>query len=77
VLGYSSREIGEKLYISPKTVAQVLNVWGQVIAGLYAVGNTSGSPIAGGYPGGGGTLSAGLTFAHIAAMHLIQQPPRD
>ncbi len=57
--------------------AQVLNVWGNVIPGLYAVGNTSGSPIAGGYPGGGGTLSAGLTFAHIAAAHILRQSPRE
>ena len=52
--------------------AQVLNVWGNVITGLYAVGNTAGSPLAGGYPGGGGTLSAGLTFAYIAAETLAK-----
>jgi succinate dehydrogenase/fumarate reductase flavoprotein subunit len=52
--------------------SQVLNVWGKVIPGLYAVGNTAGSPLGGGYPGGGGTLSAGLTFAFIAANHIIQ-----
>jgi DNA-binding NarL/FixJ family response regulator/succinate dehydrogenase/fumarate reductase flavoprotein subunit len=49
------------------TRAQVLNVWGNIIPGLYAVGNAAASPLAGGYPGGGGTLSAGLTFAYIAA----------
>ncbi|MFO7320221.1 MAG: FAD-dependent oxidoreductase [Chloroflexota bacterium] len=53
--------------------AQVMNVWGNVIPGLYAVGNTAGSPLAGGYPGGGGTLSAGLTFAYIAANDLIEK----
>ncbi|MCC6612832.1 MAG: FAD-binding protein [Anaerolineae bacterium] len=53
--------------LQTNTQAQVLNVWGKVIRGLYAVGNTAGSPLAGGYPGGGGTLSAGLTFAYIAA----------
>lgn len=53
--------------------AQVLDVWGKVISGLYAVGNTTGSPIGGGYPGGGGTLSAGLVFAFLAAEHLIQR----
>jgi DNA-binding NarL/FixJ family response regulator/succinate dehydrogenase/fumarate reductase flavoprotein subunit len=52
--------------------AQVLNVWQKVISGLYAVGNTAGSPIGGGYPGGGGTLSVGLVFAFLAAEHLIQ-----
>lgn len=52
--------------------AQVLNVWGNIIPGLYAVGNTAGSPFGGAYPGGGGTLSAGLVFAFLAANHLIQ-----
>jgi len=57
--------------LQTNTRAQVLNVWGNVIHGLYAVGNTAGSPLAGGYPGGGGTLSAGLTFAFIAANTLV------
>lgn len=55
---------------------QVVNVWGNVIAGLYAVGNTAGSPLAGGYPGGGGTLSAGLTFAFIAANDIVARVMR-
>lgn len=59
------------------TRAQVLNVWGNVIPGLYAVGNAAASPLAGGYPGGGGTLSAGITFAYLAAEDLarkLEQP---
>lgn len=47
--------------------AQVLNVWGDVIPGLYAVGNASGSVMGAGYPGGGGTVGAGMTFAYLAA----------
>jgi succinate dehydrogenase/fumarate reductase flavoprotein subunit len=50
--------------------AQVLNVWGEAIAGLYAVGNASGNVMGAGYPGGGGTVGAGLTFAFIAANHM-------
>jgi DNA-binding NarL/FixJ family response regulator/succinate dehydrogenase/fumarate reductase flavoprotein subunit len=57
--------------LQTNTQAQVLNVWGKVIPGLYAVGNTAASPLAGGYPGGGGTLSAGLTFAYIAANDML------
>ena len=53
------------------TRAQVLNVWGNVIPGLYAIGNAAASPLAGGYPGGGGTLSAGLTFAYLAAGDIL------
>jgi succinate dehydrogenase/fumarate reductase flavoprotein subunit len=60
------------LQINPH--AQVLNVWGNIIPGLYAVGNTAGSPFGGAYPGGGGTLSAGLVFAFLAANHLVQSP---
>ena len=51
--------------------AQVLDVWGDPIPGLYAVGNVAGSPFAGAYPGGGGTISLGMTFAYIAANHII------
>ena len=51
--------------------AQVLDVWGDIIPGLYAAGNVAGSPVAGAYPGGGGTISLGMTFAYIAANHLI------
>jgi len=47
--------------------AQVLNVWGEVIPNLYAAGNASGSVMGAGYPGGGGTVGAGMTFAYIAA----------
>jgi flavocytochrome c len=47
--------------------AQVLNVWGEVIPGLYAIGNASGSAMGAGYPGGGSTVGAGMTFGMIAA----------
>jgi DNA-binding NarL/FixJ family response regulator/succinate dehydrogenase/fumarate reductase flavoprotein subunit len=59
--------------LQTNALAQVVNVWGNVIAGLYAVGNAAGSPLAGGYPGGGGTLSAGLTFAFIAANDILRR----
>lgn len=57
--------------------AQVVNVWGNVIQGLYAVGNTAGSPFGGAYPGGGGTLSAGLVFAYLAANHILETWPQE
>ncbi len=46
--------------------AQVLNVWGDVIPGLYATGNASASPMGAGYPAGGATVGAGMTFGLIA-----------
>jgi succinate dehydrogenase/fumarate reductase flavoprotein subunit len=55
----------------PRTNAngQVLDVWGQPIARLYAVGNASGSPMGAGYPGGGGTLGPGGVFGMLAGRH--------
>lgn len=49
--------------------AQVLNVWGEPIKRLYAVGNTSGSVMGAGYPGGGSTLGAGGVFGMLAGRH--------
>jgi succinate dehydrogenase/fumarate reductase flavoprotein subunit len=51
--------------------AQVLNVWGQPIPRLYAVGNTSGSPLGAAYPGGGSTLAQGAVFGMLAAQHAV------
>jgi 3-oxosteroid 1-dehydrogenase len=56
--------------------AQVLNVWGEPIPGLYATGNTMASVMGAAYPGGGATVGAGLTFAYIAAQHLATVKPR-
>lgn len=53
------------------TSAQVLDVWGEVIPGLYATGNASGSVMGAGYPGGGGTIGAGMTFGMIAADDML------
>ena len=53
--------------------AQVINVWGQPIVGLYAVGNTSGSVMGAAYPGGGSTLGAGCVFGMLAGQHAAAQ----
>jgi len=45
---------------------QVVNVWGEVIPGLYAIGNTAGSVMGAAYPGGGSTLGAGCVFGMLA-----------
>jgi succinate dehydrogenase/fumarate reductase flavoprotein subunit len=51
--------------------AQVLDVFGEVIEGLYASGNTAGVGGPGAlYAGGGGTIGPALTFAYIAAMEM-------
>jgi succinate dehydrogenase/fumarate reductase flavoprotein subunit len=49
--------------------AQVLDVWGQPIPRLYAVGNTSGSVMGAAYPGGGSTVGAGCVMGYVAGKH--------
>jgi succinate dehydrogenase/fumarate reductase flavoprotein subunit len=51
--------------------AQVIDVWGQPIPRLYAVGNTSGSVMGAGYAGAGGTVGSGCVFGMIAGLHVI------
>jgi len=52
--------------------AQVLDVWGEPITGLYASGNTSGVGGPGAlYGGGGGTIGPALSFAFIAGKALM------
>lgn len=65
--------LGTKGGLRTNANAQVVNVWGEPIQGLYAAGNCTGSVMGGGYPGGGSTIGAGLTWAYIAANHIAQQ----
>lgn len=51
--------------------AQVINMDGNPIGGLYACGNCSASIAGGGYVGGGGTLGPGSVMAYIAARHAL------
>ncbi|PKN87960.1 MAG: hypothetical protein CVU46_02715 [Chloroflexi bacterium HGW-Chloroflexi-8] len=49
--------------------AQVLNISGQPIPRLYAVGNTSGSVFGDAYPGGGSCLGSGGVMGMLAGFH--------
>lgn len=62
----------------PKTDAdaQVLNMNGRPISGLYAVGNTMASPMGMTYGGGGGTLGPGLVFGYRAGRHAGRRAPK-
>ncbi len=51
--------------------AQVIDVWGNPIPRLYAIGNTAGSVMGASYPGGGSTLGAGCVFGMIAGRHAV------
>ena len=46
---------------------------GDVIEGLYAVGNSAGAPFGDCYPGAGGTLGPATVFAFIAANDLVER----
>lgn len=49
---------------------QVLDLSGQPIPGLYAVGNDRASVMGGNYPGAGITLGPAMTFGYVTARHL-------
>ena len=61
-------DIGTKGGLLTNKHAQVVKPDGQVIAGLYAIGNTSASVMGTTYPGAGGTLGPAMTFGYIAAL---------
>jgi 3-oxosteroid 1-dehydrogenase len=67
-------DIGTMGGLKTDSHAQVLAEQGEVIPGLYAVGNCSASAIGGTYPGPGSTLGPAMTFGYIAARHATQEP---
>ena len=50
--------------------ARVVDVHGEAIPGLYAIGNTAASAMGESYPGAGVTLGPALTFGYLAARHM-------
>ncbi len=55
--------------------AQVLDVDGTAIAGLYAAGNVMAGVTGSGYPGAGATIGAGMTFGFLAGRDAAKQKP--
>jgi succinate dehydrogenase/fumarate reductase flavoprotein subunit len=55
--------------------ARVLDQAGNVITGLYAVGNDMTNVVRGTYPGAGITLGPAMTFGYIAGLHLAAEGP--
>ena len=67
-------DIGAAQGLQTNEHAQLLNAQGQVIAGLYAVGNDMNSIMGGVYPAPGITIGPGLVFAYLAARHALASP---
>lgn len=65
-------EIGNFKGIATDENAQVLDTSDRQIGGLYAVGNDMANAFGGSYPGAGGTLGPGMTFAYRAARHVAE-----
>ena len=68
-------DIGAAQGLQTNARAQVLNAQGQVIEGLYAVGNDMNSIMGGVYPAPGITIGPGLVFAFLATQHALQPAP--
>lgn len=66
-------DIGTKGGLLTNDNAQVLNKSGDIIQGLYAIGNTSASIMGNTYPGSGSTIGPAMTFGYIAAMHAAER----
>lgn len=64
-------DIGAAQGLQTNEHAQVLNAQGQVIGGLYAVGNDMNSIMGGVYPAPGITLGPGLVFASLAVQNAL------
>jgi 3-oxosteroid 1-dehydrogenase len=68
----SAGDLGTKGGLLTNEHAQVLRTDGSVIEGLYAAGNSSACVMGNFYPGGGGTIGAGMTYAYVAAKHMAR-----
>ncbi len=67
-------DLGTKGGLVTDEHSRVLKADGQVIAGLYAAGNSSSSVMGRSYPGAGGTIGPALTFGFLAAEDAARAP---
>lgn len=63
-------DLGTKGGLKVDAKARVLHTSGEPIAGLYAIGNCSGSMMGPTYPGAGATMGPAMTFGYIVARNL-------
>ena len=70
-------DIGAAQGLQTNEHAQVLNIQGGVIEGLYALGNDMNSIMGGVYPAPGITIGPGLVFAYAATQHALKTGEED
>jgi len=63
--------LGTKGGLKTNSDAQVLNIKGRPIPGLYATGNVTASPMGIGYPGPGVTIGQAMVFGYIAGKNAV------
>jgi len=66
-------DLGTKGGLVTDEHARVIKENGDIIHGLYAVGNCSASVMGKTYPGPGGSIGPAMTFGYIAAMHAAEK----
>ena len=66
-------DLGTKGGLKCDEYARVRDVQGDVIEGLYATGNCTGSVMGDSYPGAGSTLGPAMTFGYVAARHALNR----
>ncbi|MCV7435254.1 FAD-binding protein [Mycolicibacterium bacteremicum] len=64
-------DLGTKGGLRTDTAARVLDTAGEVIAGLYAAGNTMAAPSGTAYPGGGNPIGTSMLFSHLAVRDML------
>lgn len=67
-------DIGTKGGLATDEAAHVLDTQGQVIPGLYAIGNNAASVMGPSYPGAGSTLAPAMTFGLLAVQDCLGGP---
>jgi 3-oxosteroid 1-dehydrogenase len=70
-------DLGTKGGLTTDVDARVITTEGQVIAGLYAIGNCSASVMGPSYPGAGGTMGPAMTFGFLVARNLFAAQPAE
>lgn len=66
-------DLGTKGGILTDEYARALNENGEVIHGLYVIGNSAASVMGSKDPGSGATLGPAMTFGYVAAKHIVQR----